>query len=45
MKTGSESIEATMRRRRIFFPGLVAFMEDTRLPRCVMLEELVKGAG
>ena len=38
IKTGSESIEATSRRRRILFAGFVARMEDTRLPKCVMLE-------
>ena len=43
--TGSESIEATLRRRRILFAGFVARMEDTRLPKCVMLGELVGGAG
>ena len=36
IKTGSESIEATIRRRRILFAGFVARMEDTRLPKCVM---------
>ena len=45
MKTGSESIEATLRRRRILFAGFVARMEDTRLPKCVMFEEMVGGAG
>ena len=46
IKTGSESIEATLRRRRIFFAGFfVARMEDTRLPKCVMFGELVGGAG
>ena len=45
IKTESESIEATLRRRRIFFAGFVARMEDTRLPKCVMLGELVGGAG
>ena len=34
MKTGSESIAATLRRRRILFAGFVARMEDTRLPEC-----------
>ena len=43
IKTGSESIEATLRRRRIVFAGFVARMEDTRLPKCVMFEELVGG--
>ena len=34
-----------MRRRRILFAGFVARMEDTRLPKCVMFGELVRGAG
>ena len=42
--TGSESIEATLRRRRIFFAGFVARMEDTRLPKCVMFGDMVGGA-
>ena len=45
LKTGSESIEATLRRRRISFEGFVARMEDTRLPKCVMCREMVGGAG
>ena len=45
IKTGSESIEATLRRRRILFAGFVVRMEDTRLLTCVMLGELVRGAG
>ena len=45
MKTGSESIEATFRKRQILFVGFVAGMEDTRLPKCVMFGELVGGAG
>ena len=45
LKTGSESIEATLRRRRILFAGFVAHMEDTRLPKCVMFGESVGGAG
>ena len=45
IKTGSESIKATLRRRRILFVGFVARMEDTRLPKCVMFVELVGGAG
>ena len=44
LKTGSESIEATLRRRRILFAGFVARMEDTRLRKCVMFGELVGGA-
>ena len=45
VKTGSESIEATLRRRRISFAGFVARMGDTRLPKCVMSEEMVGGAN
>ena len=47
IKTGSESIEATLRRRRILFAGFVARMEDedTRLPKCVMFGDMVGGAG
>ena len=45
LKTGSESIEATLRRKRILFAGFVARMEDTRLPKCVMFGEMVGGAG
>ena len=45
VRTGSESIEATLRKRRILFAGFVARMEDTRLPKCVMFEEMVEGAG
>ena len=45
IKTESESIDATLRRRQILFAGFVARMEDTRLPKCVMFRELVGGAG
>ena len=45
VKTRSESIKATLRRRRILFAGFVARMEDTRLPKCVMFGEMVGGAG
>ena len=45
LKTGSESIEATLRGRRILFAGFVARMEDTRLSKCVMFGEMVGGAG
>ena len=41
LKTGSESIEATLRRRRILFAEFVARMEDTRLPKGVMFGETV----
>ena len=45
IKTGSESIEATLRRRRILFAGFVARMEDTRLPKYAMFGELVGGVA
>ena len=45
IKTGSESIEATIRRMRILFAGFVPRMEDTRLSKCVVFGELVGGAG
>ena len=45
IKTGNESIEATSRRRRILFAGVVVRMADTRLPKCVMFRELVGGTG
>ena len=45
IKTGMESIEATLRRRRILFAGFVVCMEDTRLPKCVVFGELAGGAG
>ena len=45
LKTGSESIEATLRRSRILFAGIVARMEDTRLLKCVMFVEMVGGAS
>ena len=45
IKTGRDSIEAIMRRRRIRFAGFVVRMENTRLPTCVMFGELVEGAG
>ena len=45
VKTGSESIEATLRTGRILFAGFVARMEDTRLPKYVMFGEMMGGAG
>ena len=45
MKTASENVEATLRRRRILFAGFVARMEDTRLSKCVMFGDLVGYAG
>ena len=46
MKTGSETVDAIMRgRRMVLFVVLVARMEDARLPNCVMFGRLVGGAG
>ena len=46
VKTGSESIEATIYKRRILFAGFVARMEDdTRLSKRAMFGEMVGGAG
>ena len=45
VKTGSESLEATLRIRRILFTGFVERMGDTTLPKCVMFGEMVEGAG
>ena len=45
IKTGSESTEATLHRRRILFAGFVARMEDTRLLKCVMFGEMMGSAG
>ena len=45
VKTGSESLEATLRRRRILFTGFLARPEDTTLPKCVMFGEMLEGAG
>ena len=45
IKTGSESIEATLHRRSILLAGFVARMEGTRLPMSVMFGELMEGAG
>ena len=44
IKTESEGIEAALRGRRVLFAEFVARMEDTRLPKCVVFEELVGGA-
>ena len=44
IKTGTDSTDATVRRKRILFPGLVARMEDTSPPKCTIFGELVGGA-
>ena len=43
LKTRSESIEATLRTRRILSAGFVARMDDMRLPKCVMFGGTVGG--
>ena len=43
--TGSESIEATLRRRRVLFAVFVTHTEDTSLSKCVMFGGLVGGPG
>ena len=44
IKTGGESIEVVLRRRRTLFARFVARMENTRQLKCVMFVELVGGA-
>ena len=45
IKTGRESIVTTLRRTRILLAGFLVRMEDTRLSKCVMFGELVRGTG
>ena len=45
MKTGNESTEAITYRRRILSAGFVARILNTRLPKCVVLGELMGVAG
>ena len=45
MKTGSDIIETTIRKRLILLAGFLAPMEDTRLLKCVMFGEVVGGAS
>ena len=45
IKTKTESIGSTLRRRRILFAGFVARTKDARLSKCVMSGELVGGTG
>ena len=44
-KTRCESIEATIRKRRILFAGAVARQNEGRLPRRVMLGKMTGGEG
>ena len=43
--TDSESVEKTVRRRRIMFAGFIARMGEERLPRRVMFGEMLEGKG
>ena len=45
LRTDSESVEATVRRRTILFAGFVARMGEERLPRRVMFGEMLGGKG
>ena len=44
-QTDSESVEATVRKRRILFAGFVARIWEERLPQKVMFGEFVGGKG
>ena len=44
-KTDSESVETTVRRRRIVFAGVVARVGEQRLPRRVMFGEMFGDKG
>ena len=44
-KTGCESVETRVRKRRILFAGFVARMGNERLPKRVMFGELEGGKG
>ena len=43
--TDADSVETTVRRRKILFAGLVAHMREERLPRKVMVREMLGGEG
>ena len=45
LRTDSESVETTVRRRRVLFTGFVARMREEILPRRVMFVEIVGGKG
>ena len=45
VKTDSESVETTVRRRRVLFAGFVASMGEERLPKRVIFREMVAGKG
>ena len=43
LRTNSESVETTVRRRRILFAGFVEHMGEERLPRRVIFGEMLGG--
>ena len=45
LSNNSESVETTVRRRRILFAGFVARMGEERLPRRVMFGDMLGGKG
>ena len=45
LRKDSESVETTVRKRRILFAGFVARMAEERLPRRVMFGEMLGGKG
>ena len=45
LRTDSESVETTVRRRRTLFTGFVARMGEERLSRRVMFGEMFEGKG
>ena len=44
-KTGSQSVEATIRQRRLLFAGALARQGDKRLPKRLLFAERLKGGG
>ena len=45
LRTDSESVETTVRKRRVLFTGIVSRMGEERLPRRVMFREMLGGKG
>ena len=45
IRTDSESVETTARRRKVLFAGFVARMREERLPGRVMFGEMFGGKG
>ena len=43
VRTDAESVETTVRRRKILFSGFVSHMREERLPRKVMVREMLGG--